>query len=1170
MFWAPTLALSALLAPRSTEADAAVDFARDVRPLLSNKCFACHGPDEAVREAELRFDRRDDVFSDRGGYAIVVPGHPEDSELWLRVADRSDPMPPLGEGEALEPDELALLERWILEGATWEDRHWSFIPPQRPPTPPLTERSRGPIDAIVEARLRAAGLQPNPPASPATLVRRVTLDLTGLPPTVEEVDAFRQDPSDAAYERLVERLLASPRYGEHMARTWLDAARYADTHGLHLDNERVVWPYRDWVVDAFNQNLPFDRFTIEQLAGDLMPEPTLEQRIATGFNRCNPTTAEGGLIAEEYLVKYAVDRVDTTSTVFMGLSMGCAQCHDHKFDPVAQSEFYSLFAFFNSVAEEASDGNGSAPPPSVSVPTPDEREQVAELSAELERLAARLDAPWPEADAAQTVWENELRTRLARRWVPLVPFAFSSTDGSRLELEPDGSVAATGEVPERDTYEFLLRAPPGELVALRLEALPVQADDGTPRVGRAPNGNTVVTGIELAAAPLGRPGPFEQVPLAAAAADYAQENYPVAGVLDDDPESGWAIDGRPERRTVVLSSQAPFGFASGTLLRVRIDQRSRFPHHTLSRVRLSVSEDPGLAAARFSPWWVSGPWSEGERPAALALAEAGLDLAATRADGTPLWIERPLAWNTVQELEGEGCSTFVFQTIEALAPHQLRLSFGSDDGLRVWLAGELVLERDVARALAPDQDVVQLELAQGTNLLLFEVTNRSGEYGFTVRPVAEELGGLPLSVADALARPASERDPDEGRLVRAHYRRRHADEWRALEEQLATVEAELAAVEAGMATSLVMRELPEPRPAFVLERGSYDRPTVPVEPGIPAVFGTLPERPDGARFDRLDLARWLADPAHPLTARVRVNRAWQRFFGTGLVATPEDFGIQGEYPSHPDLLDWLAVTFVEGGQDVKALQRDIVLSTTYRQSSALDPVAARLDPANRLLSRAPRLRLEAEVIRDAALAVSGLLVEQRGGPSVRPYQPDGIWKAVAYTSSNTATYERGAGDDLWRLSLYTFWKRTAPPPLLTVFDAPTREACAVRRARTNTPLQALALLNGVQFVEAARAFAERVLRADGLQDDGPRLEQAFRAAVARRPHADELGILTGVLEAARAEYAGVDGQAAAEALLAVGEAPLTDDERRPAASELAAWTTVTSLLLNLDEFLTRE
>ena len=1156
----PALLISALVPPFA-RADEPVDFNRDVRPILSDRCFACHGPDASVRQASLRLDQREvAVATLPAGRRVIAPSDVRQSELLRRVTS-DDPavrMPP--DGEPLGAGDVETLSRWIAQGARYAD-HWSFTSPVRP-APPVADRH--PIDAFVDARLEREGLVPVGEASPERLLRRVTLDLTGLPPTVAELDAFLRDDREDRYPRAVDRLLASPRHGEEMARHWLDVARFGDTHGYHLDNVRSLWPWRDWVVNAFNDNMPLDRFAVEQLAGDLLPDATRDQLVATGFNRCNPTTGEGGLIAEEYLARYAMDRVDTFSTAFLGLTTHCAQCHDHKYDPISQREYYELFAFFNNLDEQASDNNALAPPPRMKVPTADEEASLADLDARIADLRARMDAPDPEMDAGQAAWEDEWRARLDGRFIDLAPRSAVSQGGARVELLEDRSIRFTGDNPVRDVYDVVAATarPIGGVVALRLDAL-VDPDVGG--IGRASHHNIVLTGVEVEVAPLTDPLRRTPVTLVAAAADHNQRDFPIQNAIDDDPASGWAIAGGvDEPRTAVFRFAEPVAHAEGTLFFVRLRQESGYSQHNFARVRLAVSDRDVSAPSTSSTWRIAGPFAVKDGRAAhseeLGPERLPFDASATFHDGAIAWVERPdLVDEKVHDLEGALAATYLHRTLTTPAPRALRIAVGSDDGVRIWLNGDLVLDRPAPRSVAPDQDFVTLPLVAGSNDLVMKVTNYGGGFAFYHRVVAEPIDGVPGGVARALVASADQRNDDDRGRLRRYYRELHSEPWRALDAKRQELEAERKKVDDAVAVTMVSRERAERRPARVLIRGRYDRPGDPVEPGVPAAIA---EFPDDLPRNRLGLARWLVDPEHPLFARVFVNRLWQQLFGVGLVKTSEDFGMQGEWPSHPKLLDWLAVELVESGFDVRGMIRLMVTSDAYHRSAAASDVHRRVDPDNRLLARASRPRLDAEVIRDAALFHAGLLVERLGGPSVKPYQPPGIWYAVGYTSSNTARFKRDDGDALYRRSLYTFWKRTAPPPTLAMFDAPSREACTVRRARTNTPLQALALLNDEQFVEAARGFGERLARMGG--DDESRMTHAFQSVTSRTPDDVELELLCGLLEEQRSAYE--RDSAAAAALLGVGEHPT--DAALPEIDRYA-WTCVANALLNLDETITR-
>lgn len=1130
------------------------DFSRDVRPILSDHCYACHGPDGAVREAGLRLDRAD------GAREVLAGG--ADAELVWRITahDRDERMPPAEFPKPLSEAQVATLVDWVEAGAPYEE-HWAYVPPERPEVPAAGEDwARNPIDRFLAARLEEEGLSPSPEADRATLLRRLSYDLNGLPPTPEELDAFLADDEPEAYERQVDRLLASPRFGEHMARHWLDLARYADTHGLHLDNEREMWPYRDWVVRAFDANVPFDRFTVLQLAGDLLEEPTRDQLVASGFNRCNPTSAEGGMIAEEFRTIYARDRVDTTATVWMGQTLACAKCHDHKYDPFPMREYYELYAFFNSLTEEASDRNIENPVPFLRVPDEAQEARLAAMDAELARLEDAIAAPMPEVDAAQARWEERWRARLAERWRILVPTT-ARADGATLTPQPDDSVLAGGANPAKDVYEVEAFAGEERITALRLEAL-IDGDAAVP--GRAHNENFVLTGLEVEAFPAGRPEEARPVELIGASATHSQDGYPIEAALDDDPATGWAGLGKAGDRSAVLVAAQPFGFAGGTGLRVRLRHESRFAGHALRRFRLAVSDEDDLSWSALGAWHRLGviPAEDGRAAFEEVHApELGVDLAATCGPESHAWHPAPeLVDGQVHEFEQTVGTVYLHRTIDAPSARRMRAGIGSDDGVRLWLNGELVHDNPAARPVALDQDTVTLPLEEGRNDLLLKVVNYGGGFGFAFRRLGEDAGGLPHDLALLLSRPDGPRDEAERERVRRFYRGRHAPEWTALVERRDEQREERDAFEASLPTTLISQEREEPRPAHVLVRGAYDRKGEPVEREVPDV---LPPLPEDAPRDRLGLARWLVSGEHPLTARVTVNRYWQRLFGTGIVKTTEDFGSQGEYPVHPELLDWLACEFVDSGWDVKALLRLLVTSAAYRQCSAVTPELLERDPGNRLLARGPRFRLAAEEVRDTALHVSGLLVEERGGPPVRPYQPDGVWFAVAYTSSNTARYTQDEGEALWRRSLYTFWKRTAPPPNMVAFDAPSREACTVERSRTVTPQQALVLWNDPTFVEAARHLAARVLR-EGGEEDTARARWAHRLVVGRFPSRAQLEVLLGSLADQRARYEADPD--AARALLGVGDSP------RPEGldpAEHAAWTNLSTVLLSLPQTVTR-
>jgi hypothetical protein len=1023
--WSGLLAF--VLLPHFARADGKLDFNRDVRPILSDKCFACHGPDTSKVKGKLRLDVRD-IAVKRGAF---VPGKPDESELIRRIvaADADEMMPPPKSNKHLTAAEKQTLKRWIAEGAEYR-AHWAFTTPRLPPLPAVKNTAwlRNPIDQFLLARLEQEGLQPATEASRTALLRRVTLDLTGLPPTPAEVDAFLQDTSPDAYEHVVDRLLRSPRYGEHMARYWLDAARYGDTHGMHLDNYREMWPYRDWVIGAFNRNLPYDRFLVEQLAGDLLPGATLEQQVATGFLRCHVTTSEGGSIDEEVYVRNVVDRVDTNGVVLFGMTFGCARCHDHKYDPLSMKEYYSLFAFFNNLDGPALDGNSPQPPPIVRMASPPQKSRLdaleqrqAALQKEVSQAVAKVkydasqDAKLPEeAPVGDYVWIEDGLPRGVKQL----------TDGG-INL----------------AWDFVSKPAPilsGER-SLKLSATELQQVV----LQEAKPGLTVGAGDKLFAYVYLDPArPPREIMLQWHSDGWKHRAYWGDNVIP------WGADNTPERRAM---GKLP---AVGQWVRLEVD---------VAKV--------GLKAGTVINGW-----------------------AFTQHGGTCYWDKGGIHTKAPQEDRP-------YETLSA------------------WIGAQKALK---GTGLPKDlQKVIQLERgrrseAQNKKLLQYFLEHA---YAGTHALVAE------------------------------------------VQKQLAEVTREKEALEKQLPTTLVYKERADVRPAYLLKRGEYDRRGDQVERATPSF---LPPLPKDAPRNRLGFARWLIDAQHPLAARVAVNRFWQQFFGTGLVKTAEDFGAQGEPPSHPELLDWLAVTFVADGWDVQKTVKRIVTSAAYRQSAQVTKERLAKDPHNRLVSRGPRFRLEAEMLRDQALYVSGLLVEHVGGPSVKPPQPSGLWEAVAFTGSNTGKFSPDKGHEkVHRRSLYTFWKRTAHSPQMGTLDAPSRESCTVRRERTNTPLQALLLMNEHLFVESARALAERTLREAPADTDG-RLRHLFRLVVARAPDGEELSILRESLKENLARYRG-DTKAAQE-LIRVGESQ--PDSARP-ADELAAWTMIGNLVLNLDEVINR-
>ncbi len=1170
----------------TSEARAPLRFGRDVRPILSDRCFTCHGRDANKRQAELRLDLYASATAARPHGAAIVPGKPEESELWRRLnhADADERMPPANSNRRpLNAAERELLGRWIEEGAPYEP-HWAFTAPVRPPLPALADErgARNEVDRFVRARLEAESVAPSPEAAPETELRRLFLDLTGLPPTPEELAAFLADPDPERYERWVDRIFGEEpyrsRYAERMATPWMDQARYADTSGIHMDAGRQMYLWRDWVLAAYRDNLPFDRFLTEQLAGDLLPDASDAQKIASGFNRNHVTTDEGGAIADEYLVEYAVDRAATTGAVFLGLTLGCARCHEHKFDPLTQEDFYRFYAFFNSIEEpglysQVPDAN-RALEPFLLLPTSEQKARRSELDTTLVAEKAALEVPAPGEEQTRAAFFAELAHTSGLAWAQSEVVGARSVlpeGGATLTPQADGSVLASGANPDVDEHELRLRTDATDLRLVALEAL------GDPsffegRLGRADNGNGVLSGITVEAVSRAHPDQRHELHFEWAWADHEQMNgeHGVLEALDPDP-LGWALGAheKPGARVALFLADAPFGYAGGTELVVRLAYRSEYAKHVLGRVRVSIArfDSAGFEALPrvASDWLVAGPFATEASPAGYTAnfgPEADLTLARTRDFGGKSWrfVQRFPDGRLNGELEAGVNVHYLGRKLLVPSARTVSVALGSDDGYRLFLDGVEVSSRQVDRGLAAEQDKVELDLSAGTHTLVFEIVNTGGAAGFTWRPERRpsELAGELLF---ALIPPTARSDEREAALARA-WRLAFSSEFQAGTARIVAAEAELAMLDTATPRTMVMHELAAPRATFLLKRGAYDHPDKerPITRGVPAALGALPE---GAPHDRRGLAQWMTAPENPLVARVAVNRLWELVFGTGIVRTSEDFGLQGEWPSHPELLDWLAVEFRESGWDLEHVLRLLVTSATYRQSSRARPEFAERDPENRWLAFLPRKRLSAEAIRDQALYVAGLLVERVGGPSVKPYQPDGLWQEVAMPQSNTREYVRGAGDELWRRSLYTYWKRACPPPSLMTLDAPTRESCTIRRASTNTPLQALVLWNDEQFVEAARALAARTL-AEHLPDEHARLARLFTRCAVRAPEEIELHALAAALADFRARYAAAPEDAAK--LLAVGESPLPAELD---SVELAAWTLLASTVLSLDAVITR-
>lgn len=986
-------------------ADEKLQFNRDIRSILSDSCFLCHGPDKNRREAELRLDVRSDAME----HGAIVPGKPDQSEVVARIysTDADMLMPPPESNKKLSDEQKAILKRWIAEGGEYQG-HWAYEPPVKPGTPVGVN----PIDHLVGGRLAESGLQFSPEADRRTLARRLYSDLIGLPPKPEEVDAFVADASPQAYDILVEKLLASPQYGERMAIPWLDVVRFADTIGYHSDNPRNVWPYRDYVIQSFNENKPFDQFTIEQLAGDLLPGSTQEQKVGSCFNRLLLSTEEGGAQPKDYEARMLTDRVRAIGTVWLGQTLGCCQCHDHKFDPATMRDFYSLGAFFADIQEpiigRREDG--------MIVPSDEQRKELERRQAAVAEVQTQWDAPPPEAVAAQGTWEKTVAPDVAgERWNVLKPEKAESEKGVKLTVDGDG-VASTDRNPNGgvDTYRLTVKTKLTGITGFRLDAmehasLPAQGP------GRAGNGNFVLNEVSVTAGD-------KPLALARAAATFEQPGFSAAATLDGNTEklNGWAVmGGTGVAQAIGFELAEPLGGGEELTLVFTL-QQLHGDNHTLGRFRLAATTMP--------------------KP--VAMPQIGL----------------------------------------------------------------------------PPQDVVKI--------IQTEPAQRDEN-------AKKRLAAYFKSWTPALAE---------------------------LRTKLADAKKAQADFEAALPRCIVSVSMSNPRTVRLLPRGDWmDESGEIMQPALPS-FLPRPNGPQDRRLNRLDLAQWLVVRDNPLTARVFVNRLWKQFFGIGLSKVPEDLGSQGEWPVYPELLDWLACEFMDRGWDVKHLVRTIVLSRTYRQVSAAGKQLQERDPANRTLARQSRFRLDAELVRDNALSIAGLLVPRIGGPSVKPYQPDGYWENLNFP---TRTWVADTGEDQYRRGLYTWWQRSFLHPSLLAFDAPSREECAADRNRSNIPQQALVLLNDPTYVEAARAFAARILK-EGGGDTPARLTWAWRQALQRAPREDEVRVATALLEKHQAQYA-QDAQAAG-AILKVGLTPAPQDF---APAELAAWTSVARVILNLHETVTR-
>lgn len=1051
----PFLALLALLANPAFGADA-IEFNRDIRPLIADHCFHCHGPDPGTRKAGLRLDTEAGFFAprvDKKGNEeppTIIKGQPDKSSLFQRMIskDEDEIMPPPETHKPLKPEQIALVRRWIEQGAPWQP-HWSLVPPRKAALPVVADAgwNAHPVDRFVRARLDAAGLRPAEEADARTLLRRLSLDLTGLPPSPEFLARHLPKAgarlTDAAIGAVIDELSALPAYGEHRARYWLDAARYGDSHGLHFDNPREMWPYRDWVVKAYNANQRFDQFTLEQLAGDLLPNPTESQLIATGLQRCNVTTNEGGTIAEENLANYAADRVQTVGWVYLGLTTNCAQCHDHKFDPITQKDFYSLAAFFRNTTQKALDGNtkdGNGP--ILHVPTDADRPRWQALPAEIQ---AATQATQTARAAAETAFEKWLAT------------------AKPADLDAD--------LPTKDL----------------LARFGLDEGQGVPAGAKATGPLTWQKNGRAVAAPVFR-----------------------------------------KDATLELGDVGDF--------------RTKQPFTVSTWVRGPKTDAVVTLAARMDDARGSRGWSlfQAGRTVGLYLVanwpEDALQVVTAKS------VVKPDTWqHVVLSYDGSGKAA----------------------GVRIYVDGQRAETKTVVDKLKSDvRAETPTRLGQRSQREVFE-NGSLQDVRFYGRALTETEASALAKVPTLRGILAAKPDAKQKEMLREHYLATRNPAFREAGQKLARLMAEQKAIRDRSPITHIQEERKDRMPmANILLRGAYDKPGDKVEAAVPAALGKLAA---DAPKNRLGLARWIISPENPLTARVTVNRMWQELFGTGLVKTSEDFGIMGALPSHPELLDWLAVDFRENGWDVKRFYRLILTSRTYRQAAVITPEKLEKDRDNTLFSRGPRFRMDAEMIRDYALAASGTLSPRMGGPGTKPYQPENIWEVVGV---GIQPYRQDKGENLYRRSVYNYWRRMAPPASLELFNAPSREVSCVRRDRTNTPLQALVMMNDPQYVEASRQLAQRTLQAGARTaaslGDAGLLDAAAVRLLCRPLRDEEKAVLVQGLARFRAHYQA--RPADAEALLKVGDAPA--DPAVP-KTELAAWTMVCSQLLNLDEVLNK-
>ena len=1205
------LAVGMLMLSPGLTRGAEPDFARDVRPILSKHCFKCHGPDETTRKGDLRLDVREEALkAGASGERGIIPGEADASELIRRIqsSDPNEQMPPPDNKLPLSDAQKKTLTDWISAGADYKP-HWAFQPPQAAPLPEVKQTAwpRVPFDRFVLAQLERKGLAPSPEADRETLIRRVYLDLIGIPPTIAEVDAFLSDPNPRAYENLVDGLLARPQYGERWARRWLDLARYADTNGYEKDRTRSIWPYRDWVINALNDDLPFDQFSIEQLAGDLLPNAGNSQRVATGFHRNTMLNEEGGIDPLEFRYYAMVDRVNTTATVWMGLTFACSHCHNHKYDPLTQQDYYGLYAYLNNADE-----------PLMDLPSPALTARRAELDAEIARQEATLLDQFPLPASQEST--------------PAKPLAMNAESGARLTVQPDQSLLVSGpqekpaDSPDKDRYTLTIEIPArsqsdlSEAVAgLQLVAL---NDPSLPSTGpgRTEHGNFVITELSVsrpkdgAAAELNRADAWQPLKLARAEADFSQEKFPAEHVLDGNAQTGWAIHGPGKwnvRRTLTVWFDQPVLPQAEQPWRIQIDQ-SYGSRHTLGRFQIAVirrrsdarpeaEQRAAFRQQKFDQWLQA----ETARTRMWQLvtpltAKSNLPLLTIESDGS-VFASGDMSKRDLYELQLPSLKGVTAIRLEALPDDRLP----SRGPGRVYYEGPFgdffLSEVEVASKAGPLKLVAASQSRANGNSTADRAIDGDQQTGWSIAGGQ----GQPQTAVFRLSEPVPSDDPVELKLLFERYyaaglgrfriwvtrdtepaearplpvelddlfrvpaKDRTAGQMQQLQQAFAQVVPELAPARAridalrqqrpAFTTTLVLQERPpeNPRITRVYKRGEFLQPQGEVSPHLPAAFrGLLPAGASEPK-NRLEFARWLVSPQNPLVARVTVNRQWQALFGRGLVRTTEDFGFQGELPLHPQLLDWLAVDFMKQGWSMKKLHRQLVLSATYRQSSRVTPELWQQDPQNLLFARGPRVRVEGELVRDIALQISGLLSHRLGGPSVFPPQPAGVTSEGTYGS---LSWTVSSGEDRYRRGLYTFAKRTAPYAMFGTFDAPSGEACVPRREQSNTPLQALTVLNDQVFLEAAQALGKSLATASGSEPE--RVATLYRRALSRRPQAEEISALQEYLKQQREQLrAGTLDSAAIS-----GAKDLPDAER----IETAAWTLAARVILNLDETICKE